>query len=219
MYKPDAKNLLLFAILTGLMLVLPRRGFPADPVVDTLVVRDGMLVMSYHLKPVLDDNTVNSLKRGAITRLSHQIQVWRDRPLINNIVREYEYPVQLSYDNWEHKFRIQMPGEDRLTSNLETIRKKCTQMQEIELIPVNDLEPDAQYCITIRVKFAPLSVDTYDAIRGVLPESNESQRRGAGHSGSIWQTALNLLGLGDKTFSLKTDNFRITSDRAIEYID
>ena len=199
------------------LLSLLTRVHAEAPVIDSLMVQDEFIHLSYHLEPVLDENTVQSLKRGAITSLTHHVQVWQDRPLVNTVVQEYIYPIQLSYDNWEHKFRIQMPGEERLTSNLKTIQEKCTQMQQIELVSVSDLEPDAEYCITIRVKFTPLSVDTYDAIREVLPESDQSNRKQS--RGSIWRTALNLLGLGDKTFSLKTKNFKLTPQNEIQYVE
>lgn len=211
--NPVKKFIAFFGILCGLSM---SSVYTAEPVVDSLFTKDGNLVLSYHLEPILDEQTINSLKHGAITTLSHHVQLWKDRSFVNSMVREYVYPIQISYDNWEHKYRIQVPGEERLTLNLETIREKCTQMQQLILVSLADLEPEAEYCITIRVKFAPLSIDTYDAIRGVLPESKDTEQKQTG--GSIWRLALNLLGLGDKTYSFKTKNFMITAEDSIEYV-
>jgi len=177
-------------------------------VLDSLSVNDHHVILSYHINDMLDDKSIASLKRGAVSEVTHHIQLWKARGFMDKVVDEQYGAVKVFYDNWEQKFRIITEDEDRLTPHIETVRKKCCRVSDLTLSRRSTLEAHSKYYVTIQIAFQPISADTYETLRDVLKTSDDKETKETNkRSGGIWNTMLDIFGLGDKKFSFKSGDY------------
>ncbi len=177
---------------------------------DSLVLDDGVVLLSYHIDKLLDDKSIEALERGITSEVVHHIQIWKRQNFINPMVHEETYPVKIFYDNWEKKYRIVSEDENRLTSNLQTVISKCTQVENLPLLAAEELEPGEKYYLSINVTFQPISAESYNAISDIFTDDSEKPELKQEKKGGFMSVLVNLLGFGDKEYSLKTKNFIIT---------
>lgn len=183
---------------------------------DSLVVADGELALSYHIDDLLDEKSIEALERGITSEVVHHIQVWKRQRFINPLVYEEHYVVKIYYDTWEKKYRIVTTDENRLTSHLETVMQKCAVVEHLDLVPVNDLERGETYYISIDITFQPISAESYNAISDIFTDDSEKPELQHKEKSGFMSVLVNLLGFGDKEYSLKTNNFKITDSGTID---
>ncbi len=199
------------------ILAMLAAGNGADNIIiDSLVVRDNTLNLSYHINNLLDDKGVQALERGITSEVVHHIQLWRKKSFINPMEKEYVYSVKLFYDSWEKKYRILSNDENRLTFHLETVKEKCSVLENFPVADADDLERGQKYFISIDVIFQPISAESYNAISDIF-SSDEKKQTGNKKNG-FFGVLVNLLGFGDKKFSVKSQDFIITETGSVEFV-
>ena len=115
--------------------------------VDSLMVNSNDLVLSYHIDGLLTNNTIQGLERGLTSEVLHHIRLWKRKKLFSAISSEVFISIKLYYDNWEDKFRIVTDTENRLTTQVETVREFCSQVENFPLIDISELESNYKYYI------------------------------------------------------------------------
>ncbi|RPH99239.1 MAG: DUF4390 domain-containing protein [Calditrichaeota bacterium] len=203
--------------LLMLCLIFPCLGLTADRRVyfDSLTVDDGGIYLCYHIPDLLDDQSLEVLRRGVTSQVVHHIQLWQKKTLFSPLIKEYYYSQRIYFDNWEKKYRIITPDENRLTAQLETVREKCSKIENYWIISLSDLLENQDYYLSINVTFQPISAESYNALSDIFQE-NDHQSHDGKKSSNYLNILANLLGLGDKEFSLKTGEFRVLSNGTID---
>jgi hypothetical protein len=203
--------------LLMLCLITTSLGFSADRRIyfDSLTVDDGGISLHYHIPELIDDQSLEVLRRGVTSQIVHHIQLWQKKTLFSPLIKEYYYSQRIYFDNWEKKYRIITPDENRLTTQLETVKEKCSKLENFWIIALNDLIENQDYFLSINVTFQPISAESYNALSDIFQENDRQSQEGK-KSSNYLNILANLLGLGDKEFSLKTDEFRVLSNGSIE---
>ncbi len=184
---------------------------------DSLVADDGVLSLSYHINELLDGKSIEALERGITSEVVHHIQIWKRQNFINPLIHEEHYPVKIYYDNWEKKYRIVTSEENRLTSNLETVIEKCSVVENIDLVSIDKLETGEKYYLSINITFQPISAESYNAISDIFTDGSEKPALQKEKKSGFMSVLVNLLGFGDKEYSLKTKNFIITKSEIVDF--
>ncbi len=187
-------------------------------VIDSLFVRDNRLNLSYHINNLLDDKGVQALERGITSEVVHHIQLWRQKSFINPMEKEYIYSVKLFYDSWEKKYRILSDDENRLTSHLETVKEKCSVLESFPIAPLGELERGGKYFISINVTFQPISAESYNAISDIFNNDEKKRETKKNKKNGFLGVLVNLLGFGDKEFSVKSQDFIITEKGTVRFV-
>ena len=186
-------------------------------VIDDLKIVDNELCVSYHINELLNDKSVDALQRGIKSEVVHNIQLWQQKSFINPLEKDISYSIKVSHDAWEKKYKIETNDESRLTSNLETVKHICTFVENLPLAGVDELETDKKYHLSIDVTFQLISAESYNAISDIFSGDKKEKVEGKKKSRFV-SIFVNLLGFGDKDFSLKTQNFIITKSGKVEFV-
>jgi len=190
-------------------------------VIDSLKIESGQLLVNFHIDGLLNDKTIEGLKRGFTSEIVHHVQLWRRKTLFSKIVAEAEYDVKIYYDNWEDKFAIITESERRLTSRIGTVRKMFSYVSDFPLADSTKLDENATYYVAIKTKFQPISDETYQDLRNWIAgdaKKNEKAQKAPRRKGRLFGVLVDLIGFGDKTFSLKTGDFRIKNHTQINFL-
>jgi len=187
-------------------------------VIDSLRSADGELTLSYHIENILSAKGSQALQRGITSEVVHHIQLWQKKGFINPLEKEYIYSVKIFYDSWEKKYRILSEDENRLTSQIETVKEKCSVVKSLPIVMLADLQQNKKYFISISVTFQPISAESYNALSDIFSKGDKQQggkkKRKPGYLGVL----VNLLGFGDKEFSGKSQDFYITDTGLINFV-
>lgn len=193
--------------------------FPAQHVdFDDLKIVDDMLCVSYHVVNILDEKSVEALQRGIKSEVVHTIQLWQQKSFINPLEKQVEYRIKVFWDNWEKKYRLETEDENRLTPHIETVKQKCTVIENIPLVKTTDLQRDKKYHISIVVNFQLISAESYNAISDILSGEKKNRENPKNKKSGFVSVLVNLLGFGDKEYSYKTKDFTITESGNVEFV-
>ena len=206
------------ARLTIFLLLLPMATLhSAQKIrVDSLTQEDGALRLSYHIDNLLDEKSLALLQRGVTSQVVHHIQLWKQKGFVNPLVKEHFYTLRIFYDNWEKKYRIITQDENRLTPQLESVKEKCSALTDFHVISMKDLEINQDYYLSISVSFQPVSAESYNAISEIFEDGGKKTAPVGKKGGGYLSVLVNLLGLGDKEYSLKTPEFRVLDSGQVQ---
>ena len=183
-----------------------------------LEIIDNILYVSYQIEKLLNEKSIEALQRGIKSEVIHKIQLWPHKRFINRPVKQYDPSVKVFYDSWEKKYKIETEDGYRLTSNIETVQKECSSVEFFPLAKVNELETDKEYFVSIQVTFQLISAESYNAISDVFAGEKKKTGEPEEKKGGFVSVLVNLLGFGDKDFSLKTKSFKMTESEEIEFV-
>lgn len=202
-----------------LIIIFIVKGFAGESVViDSLRAADGELALSYHIENILSAKSSQALERGITSEVVHHIQLWQKKGFINPLEKEYIYSVKIFYDSWEKKYRILSEDENRLTSKIETVKEKCSVVKSLPIVRLADLQQNKKYFISIGVTFQPISAESYNALSDIFGKEEKQQQGEKKNKQGYFGVLVNLLGFGDKEFSGKSQDFRITDTGLIDFV-
>ena len=192
--------------------------------IDSLRIHEGVLLVDLNVDGLINDKMLEGLERGLTSVVEYRVQLWKRKSLVSQLVAETYYRVKLYFDHWERKFAIISEDENRLTSSSETLREKCSEVRRLALTDTSKLNPEANYFVTAKMTYEPISTENYQQLRkwiqgemGSLDPSK--QREPPKHSGGsrsrLFNVFINLLGFGNKVLSAKSDYFTFRSDSLI----
>jgi len=187
-------------------------------IVDSLRAAAGELVLSYHIENILSAKGSQALERGITAEVVHHIQLWQKKGFINPLEKEYIYSVKIFYDSWEKKYRILSEDENRLTSQIETVKEKCSIVKSLPIVMMADLQKNKKYFISISVTFQPISAESYNALSDIFSKEKKQQEGKKKNKQGYLGVLVNLLGFGDKEFSGKSRDFYITDTGLINFV-
>ena len=188
-------------------------------VIDSVKINSGVLKIDFAVDGIIDQKIADGLRQGLVSTIEYQIQLWEKRSgWINNLVTQEYIRMKVFFDNWENKFVIMSMDEKRLTSSLETVRDKCSQISDVEIIPIEKLKSGKKYFFTVKTILRPLSVENYQDIKNWLSgraknldlknlDDTEQQERK--FKGGLLKMFLALTGFGDRVISGESDKFQI----------
>jgi len=194
-------------------------------VIDTVKINFGLLKINFTADGIIDQKIAEGLRQGLTSTIEYQIQLWEKRSgWINNLVIQQYVRMKVFFDNWENKFVIMSIDEKRLTSSLETVREKCSQVSDVEIIPVEKLKADKKYFFTVKTIIRPLSVENYQDIKNWLSgkaknldlkniDDTEQQERK--FKGGLLKMFLALTGFGDRVISGQCDEFQVQDGKIV----
>jgi len=191
-------------------------------IIDSLVVSGDHLLLGYHIENLMNEKVIEGLQRGFTSEIVHHIQVWRSKRLFSQIACEKFYSIKVYYDNWEGKFAIATESENRLTANVETLRRICSAIENLVLADTTTIEKNAKYYLTIQTTFQPISNESYQELRNWVSGRSQSEappKAKAAKRGRIFGVLLDLMGFGDKVVSFKSGTFILRPPSHIEFLD
>ncbi len=209
-------------ILVIFFFLVTVQGAERKILVDSLTVNSNNLVLSYHIDGLISNNTIQGLERGLTSEVLHHIRLWKSKKLFSAISSEVFISIKLYYDNWEDKFRIITDTENRLTTQVETVREFCSQVNNFPLIDISELESNNKYYISIETTFKPVSAETYQDLSDWLSGNTNSEKKEKpkqGGQNKIFGVLLNAMGFGDKVLSYKSKDFIIQEDKTIRFLE
>ncbi|MBD3383506.1 DUF4390 domain-containing protein [candidate division KSB1 bacterium] len=188
-------------------------------VIDSLYIADQMLVLDFHLENFFDSKMIDGLKHGLTSEMIFSVQLWKKRFLFSSLKSENMFSVILYYDNWQKKYAVIKDEERLLSSDLDRIEVKSTRFARQQVLPLQDLDQNASYFVGIQTTFQPISDQTFQELSQWLSK-NEKENHNAQpvKRGRVFPLFLDLIGLGDKEFSIKSEDFAI-SQKGIFYKD
>jgi len=210
---------IIFFIL--LLIVSSGQGAERKIVVDSLVVSNNQLCLSYHIDGLLNNNTILGLERGLTSEVLHHIRLWKSKKLFSSISAEALISIKILYDNWEDKFRLVTETENRLTTQVETVRQFCSEVRNYVLADISELEAESKYYISVETTFKPVSAETYEDLNSWLSgnsSADNKEKPKTGGQNKVFSVLMNVMGFGDKVLSYKSGDF-IIKNSSIQFIN
>ncbi len=187
--------------------------------IDSVKINSEKVVLDFHVEEIIDEKVAEGLLKGLTSTIEYQIELWEKRGgLINHLLTQQDIRMKVFYDNWEHKYIIMSADEKRLTSSIETVKEKCSQIRNYEVVPISKLKPKNNYFFNIKVILRPLSIENYQEIKHwlsgraqnfKLDELDDTEKQEKKFKGGLFKMFLALTGLGDRVLSGKCDDFKI----------
>ncbi len=212
--------------LTLLLILLFFQMATADSkrvIIDSVKVSATMLLLDFTVDGIIDQKAAEGLKKGLTSTIEYQIQLWeKSSGWINRLLISRDLRLKVFFDNWENKYKIISAEEERLTSSLETVRDKCSQLKNVEIFPVEKLKSDKKYYLTIKAVLKPLSVENYQEIKNWisgqaksldLKHLDDTQQQEKKVKGGMFKMFLALTGFGDRAVSGRSDDFSIAENK------
>jgi len=188
-------------------------------VIDSVKINSETLTLDFHVDEIIDEKVTEGLQKGLTSTIEYQVELWEKRGgLINHLVTQQEIRMKIFFDNWEHKYVIMSAEEKRLTSSLETVTEKCSQIQNFGAIPINKLKGKNKYFFNVKVILRPLSMENYQEIKHwlsgkaknfKLDDLDDTEKQEKKLKGGLLKMFLALTGFGDRVISGKSDDFKI----------
>ncbi len=212
----------LIILILPLLILAVAYGAERKIAIDSLVVSGDQLLLGYHIENLMNEKVIEGLQRGFTSEILHHIQLWRNKRLFSQIVCEKFYSIKVYYDNWEGKFAIASELENRLTANVETLRRICSAIENLSLADTTTIEKNAKYYLTIQTTFQPISNESYQELRNWVSGQSQEEapvRVKPARRGRVFGVLLDLMGFGDKVVSFKSKNFLWRPPSRIEFLD
>jgi hypothetical protein len=187
-------------------------------VIDSVKINSGSLMLDFHVDEIIDEKVAEGLLKGLTSTIEYQVELWEKRGVLNHLVAQQDVRMKVFYDNWEHKYVIMSAEEKRLTSSLETVKEKCSRVQNFSIIPINKLKSKNNYFFNVKVILRPLSIENYQEIRHwlsgkaknfKLDDLDDTEKQEKKFKGGLFKMFLALTGFGDRVISGKSDDFKI----------
>jgi len=204
-----------------LLLLFIRLGAAAGKrlVIDSVTVNSGRLCLDFHAVDILDDKVIEGLQKGLTSTIEYQIELWEKRgKLINHLLGQRAIRMKVFYDPWEHKYVVMSAEEKRLTSSLETVQQRCSEIQNFDLISIDQLKSNHRYFVNIKLILRPLSLENYQEIKRwlsgkaqdfKLENIDDTQQQEQQFKRGLFRIFLTLTGFGDRAISGRSPDFRI----------
>ena len=202
-----------------LTLLIPNSGLPRGKNYRSgeFKIENGQLLANFHVRDLLNTDVIKALQKGMTAAVEYEVQIWRDRSgWVNQLVVENRFRMKVSYDAWERRFILaERRGEYRLM-NEDRVREKCSELIDFPLTPVENLDENGRYFVTVKVVLQPMSVESYNEIKrwlaGEVKELHPKaikQTRDPGKKAGDWLMGLvlNLTGFGDRVINAKSASF------------
>ncbi len=193
-------------------------------VIDSVKINSGSLMLDFHVDEIIDEKVAEGLLKGLTSTIEYQVELWEKRGVLNHLVAQQDVRMKVFYDNWEHKYVIMSVEEKRLTSSLETVKKKCSRVQNFSIIPINKLKSKNNYFFNVKVILRPLSIENYQEIRHwlsgkaknfKLDDLDDTEKQEKKFKGGLFKMFLALTGFGDRVISGKSDDFKIQEEEIV----
>lgn len=212
--------------LLGLLLVIHQlHGATRRVLVDSVKIKSEVLLVDFTIDGIIDQKTAEGLQKGLTSTIEYQVQLWEKRGgWFNSLIAEQDVRMKVLFDNWEKKYVILSAEESRLTSSLETVREKCSQMQNIDIVPISKLKKNKKYFITVKAILRPFSVENYQEIKNWLSgqaknldleKLDDTEKQEKQFKGGLLKMFLALTGFGDRVITGKSSDFKIEQNNII----
>jgi len=212
--------------LLGLLLVIHQlHGATRRVLVDSVKIKSEVLLVDFTIDGIIDQKTAEGLQKGLTSTIEYQVQLWEKRSgWFNSLIAEQDVRMKVLFDNWEKKYVILSAEESRLTSSLETVREKCSQMQNIDIVPISKLKKNKKYFITVKAILRPFSVENYQEIKNWLSgqaknldleKLDDTEKQEKRFKGGLLKMFLALTGFGDRVITGKSSDFKIEQNNII----
>jgi len=198
-------------------------------VVDNVVADSTMLLVDFHAEALIDDAIRERLRSGFTTIFEYQVQLWSKKTLIfSQLICEKPFRLKLAYDNWDKRYRVITPTEDRKTTSLQKVEEMCLDFQKFELIPINKLKVKTNYSVTVLLLIKPISVENLQEIERALqgeknvtdkPVKDTNPEKKVTVTNRFLKFVLAFTGLGDKIISSPKVNFYLNEKKQVVWID
>lgn len=194
-------------------------------VIDSVKINLDRLLLDFCVEGIIDQKAVEGLQNGLTSTIEYQIQLWEQRSgWVNNLITSRDVRMKVFFDNWENKYKIISSEEERTTSSLETVREKCSQFKNIEVVLLDKLKKKKKYFITVKAILRPLSVENYQEIKNwisgqaknlELKQLDDTEQQEKKVTGGMFKIFLALTGFGDRVVSGKSSNFSIIDQKVL----
>lgn len=193
-------------------------------VIDSVKNSSGSLLLDFHVAEIIDEKVAEGLLKGLTSTIEYQVELWEKRGVFNHLVTQQDIRMKVFYDNWEHKYVIMSAEEKRLTNSLETVKEKCSQIQNFIIVPINKLKSKNSYFLNVKVILRPLSMENYQEIRHwlsgkarnfKLDDLDDTDTQEQKFKGGLFKMFLALTGFGDRVISGKCNDFKIQEGEVV----
>jgi len=194
-------------------------------VVDSVKINSGFLQIDFTVDGIIDQKIAEGLRQGLVSTIEFQIQLWEKRSgWVNNLVTQEYIHMKVFFDNWENKFVIMSQDEKRLTSSLETVREKCSQISNVKIISIENFKSEKKYFFTVKAILRPLSVENYQDIKNWLngraknmdlKNLDDTEQQEKKFKGGLLKMFLALTGFGDRVISGESEKFQILEGNVV----
>ena len=193
-------------------------------VIDSVKINSGSLMLDFHVDEIIDEKVAEGLLKGLTSTIEYQVELWEKRGVLNRLAVQQDVRMKVFYDNWEHKYVIMSAEEKRLTSSLEMVKEKCSQVQNFSMTPIDKLKSKNDYFFNIKVILRPLSIENYQEIRHWLSgkaknfklnDLDDTEEQEKKFKGGLFKMFLALTGFGDRVISGKCDDFKIQGGEVV----
>jgi hypothetical protein len=211
----------------GVLLAAAASAQETTLTIDSLYVQGGLLRVDFHADSMLTGRLAANMRRGVTSAARFRVQLWRKRSwLASNVVAERAFEIKATFDLWEQQYLLQTPEERRLTKTLAYVKNRWEQHRGLSLADSSALPPKHQYYLVVEARLEPVSRESLQEIRGWLAGEVKSitgrdsasaapPENSRGFEDRIWDTVLDLTGLGEQTTSIKSALFRVREDGAV----
>lgn len=195
--------------------------------IDSLRVKDGDLTVSYHIEELFDRSLLESMNKGIAVSILYQVTLWRDRGTWfdkNEALVETIYRVK--YNKFNRRYTWISISERRTTTALSKIENLCAVQTDIPIIPIDELNKDGQYYISVKGILKPHSIEDFDDVKDWLSGEVDDvdlknlrtpKRSQEKVSGRIFSVFKNITGLGDKVYDGTSMVFTVTPQGTVRY--
>ena len=217
------KIIFIFLFIFCYSAILPAAG--KRVLIDSVIIKSGVLTVNFSTEGIIDQKVAEGLVKGLTSTIEYQIQLWEKKSgWINNLVTQNDVRIKVYFDNWENKYVFMSEQEKRLTTSIETIRKKCSFIQNVDLYNAAQMSKNSEYFITIKVILRPMSVENYQEIKKWLSgkaknfdlkKLGDTEKQEKRVKGGIFKMFMALTGFGDRIISGKCNNFKVDNNKII----
>ena len=193
--------------------------------IDSVNVNSNFLTINFHVDGLIDDKIAEGLRKGRTSTLEYKIQLWGKKAgLLNQLVKEHFIRMKVNFDFWENKYVIYTPHEKRLTNSIVTVREKCTEIMDYNIVAIENLQPNINYLVSVEVILKPLSVENYQEIKSWLggevkdinfKKLSNPEKQEKGFKNRLLRIFMAITGFGERVVSSKTNQFKFENNKII----
>jgi len=146
---------------TGILLLLAAAtaAVAAPGVVDVEVhAHAGWLEADIQIENLIDLRTASTIDSGLSGFCAYEVAVVGPNALI---VGRRTWTLRLDHDLWEDRYLVTGPDGEQEVAGLAAMDSVCSRLEAVRLLPLDRLDPDLEYRLTVSVEVLPLaSVDS-----------------------------------------------------------
>jgi hypothetical protein len=169
-----AGGILLFLTMAWAVVAAGADRTDQAAVVDTdLRAANGWLYADIQLRDVLDMRTASTIDSGLSGVCAYEVTLLGPG---DAALGRRTWTLRLEHDLWEDRYLVRSDEGTHDLPSLAAMDSLCSQIQDLRLLPLERLEPDTEYRLSLVMEVLPLAAEDQDRLSHYISRRGSDNR-------------------------------------------